>query len=377
MSAVNPLLEVASLGQSIWMDFLDRRTIASGGLQRLIERDGLRGVTSNPTILQKAIAEHDYDQSIDALAAAGRDASSIYLALAVDDVQHAADVLRPVYDRLDGRDGFVSLEVSPRLAHDTRATVTEARALWAAVDRPNVMIKVPATREGVPAIRDLIADGVNVNVTLLFGLDRYARVAEAHLAGLEARAERGLPLGDVASVASFFLSRIDVLVDGRLEAMQREGDGDVAGLVGKTAIASARTAYQMFKRLYSSDRYMRLASLGARRQRLLWASTSTKNPAYSDVKYVEALIGRDTINTMPPETLDAYRDHGAPAARLELDLADAALTLDRLRRVGIDLDEVTQELEDQGVEKFAKSYDQLLHALERRTGGAAQPAAPP
>lgn len=373
VEARNPLLQLTSLGQSIWMDFLDREIITSGRLQSLVDGDGLRGVTSNPSIFQQAVGKGQYADLIEVLASGGRSAKDIYLSLAVDTIQRAADVLWPVYQRLDGQDGFVSLEVSPGAAHDTAATIAEARSLWGAVNRPNAMIKVPATREGLPAIRQLVDDGVNVNITLLFGLGRYEEVAEAYLSGLEDRVRRGAPIERVASVASFFLSRIDVLVDAELQAMQqsRGSSAEVAGaLMGECAIACARTAYQIYKRTYGNERYERLAARGARPQRLLWASTGTKNPAYSDVKYVEALIGPDTINTLPPETLEAYRDHGDPAPRLELDLAQAAVVLDRLARLGIDLDAVTQKLEDQGIEKFAKAFELLIQALEPRQEAA-------
>ena len=285
----------------------------------------------------------------------------------MEDVGQAADVFRPTHDREDGKDGFVSLEVNPHLAHDTDGTITEARHLWRALSRPNVLIKVPATKEGLPAIRQLISEGVNVNVTLLFGLPRYKEVAEAYISGLEARAEKGHPLKQVASVASFFLSRIDALLDPRLEKMAAVGGPNAKGaeeLIGQIAIASAKIAYTIYGEIFGSERFKKLAGRGARPQRLLWASTSTKNPAYADVKYVEPLIGPDTVNTLPPETLEAYRDHGDPAARLTEDVDHYASYLQRLPELGIDLNQVTQQLEDEGVEKFNQPFDSLMKTLE-------------
>lgn len=369
----NPLHALTALGQSIWIDHLDRARITSGAVARLVADDGVRGMTSNPSIFEKAIAgDQAYDGTIRALALQGKSSAEIYEAVTVKDIQLAADVLRPVFDRLDGSDGFVSLEVSPRLAYDTRATIAEARRLWAAVDRPNAMIKVPATREGLPAIEVLTGDQINVNVTLLFGLGRYQEVAEAYLAGLESLAARSKSVR-VASVASFFLSRIDVRVDAELEERERGGGlrPELAShLRGKAAIASARMAYQLYAKMVADRRFKALAARGARPQRLLWASTSTKNPAYSDVKYVEALIGADTINTVPLETLDAYRDHGKPERRLGLDTSVAARLLDQLAEAGIRLGDVTQELEYEGVRKFVDAYDRLLLRIARRRAAA-------
>jgi len=343
-------------------------------LQRLIEKDGLCGMTSNPDIFEKAIeGSQDYDDAIRALARQGKSVEEIYDTLTVEDVVRAADLFRPTYDRLLGRDGFVSLEVNPHLARDIDGTVAEARRLWAALDRPNVFIKVPATLEGLQSIRQLISEGINVNVTLLFGLPRYQQVADAYISGLEARAAKGLPIEGVASVASFFLSRIDVLVDPLLEKIieNRGAEAQIAsGLRGQTAIASAKVAYRIYKEVFGSARFRELAALGARPQRVLWASTGTKNPEYSDVKYVEALIGPETINTLPPETLKAYRDHGDPAPRIEEHLEETALNLKRLSELGIDLDEVTQKLEDQGIEKFNKPYDSLMANLEKKRTAA-------
>jgi transaldolase/glucose-6-phosphate isomerase len=369
----NPLRKLESFGQSMWLDFL-RRGMLSGELQQLIEEDGLSGMTSNPAIFEKAIAgSHDYDEAIGTLALEGKSVEEMYQTLTVEDVQRAADLFRPTYEEREGRDGFVSLEVNPHLAHDTDGTIAEARRLWAALDRPDVFIKVPATLEGLPAIQQLISEGINVNVTLLFGLPRYRKVAEAYIAGLEDRAAQGKPLDRVASVASFFLSRIDVLVDPMLEKLMRAGgrQAELAqSLHGQVAIASAKVAYQMYKEIFDSERFHKLAARGARPQRLLWASTSTKNPAYSDVKYVEALIGPDTVNTVPLETLNAYRDHGDPAPRLEEDVAEVREVLDLLPQVGIDIAQVTQQLEDEGVEKFNKPFDQLMVTLEEERDAA-------
>lgn len=363
----NPLRKLESHGQSIWMDFIRRGTIESGELKKWIDEDGVSGVTSNPSIFEKAIGgSHDYDSAIHSLAIQGASVDEIYQAVTVEDIQMAADLFRPQYDRLDGQDGFVSIEVSPRLAHDTEGNIAEAHRLWDAVNRPNVMVKVPATREGIPAIRQLLTDGLNINITLLFGLPRYRDVIEAYLSGLAARVDQGQPVERIASVASFFLSRIDVLIDPLLEKItQAQGEKSALAqrLHGQVAIASAKVAYRIFQEQFSSSRFQKLAAHGARPQRLLWASTSTKNPAYSDVKYVEALIGPQTINTLPVETLDAYRDHDRPEPHLTDDIDQAQELLDSLPQVGIDLDAVTQQLEDEGVDKFDKSFGQLMQTL--------------
>ncbi|MHB8876394.1 MAG: transaldolase, partial [Myxococcaceae bacterium] len=366
----NPLRALPGLGQSVWMDYFRRNLLTSGELAKAIGEDDLRGVTSNPTIFEKAIAgSHDYDKQIRALALGGKSVEEILQELMVEDIRRAADVFRPAFDRLGGGDGFVSLEVSPHLAHDTRGTLAEARRLWAALDRPNVMIKVPATLEGLPAITALTAEGINVNITLLFGLPRYEQVAEAYLAGLEARVSRKQPVHTIASVASFFLSRIDVLLDPRLERIP-----ELSSLRGEVAIASAKVAFQMYKRIFASERFRRLADQGARPQRLLWASTGTKDPAYPDLKYVEPLIGPDTINTMPVETMNAYRDHGNPAPRLEEGVDEARRVLERLAQGGVNLDEATREVEDQGVAKFIKPFDQLLKTLAEHREAARREA---
>ncbi len=373
----NPLRKLEAFGQSIWLDFIRRGMLDSGELAQLIEQDGLGGVTSNPAIFEKAIAETgDYDQAIRDLAE--HSAEEIYARLTVQDIRRTADLFRAIHEKTAGRDGFVSLEVSPHLAHDTAGTLHEARRLWQQVDRPNVMIKIPGTREGLPAIRQLTSEGLNINVTLLFNLSRYREVAEAYLAGLEERTAEGLPLQRVSAVASFFLSRIDVLVDPLLErTIGEEGPATALAstLRGEVAIASAKAAYQIYNELFSGERFGKLAEKGAFSQRLLWASTGSKNPAYSDVKYVEALIGPETVNTVPLETLAAYRDHGQPEARLTEGGLEAQRRLERLPEAGIDLDALTRQLEDEGVEKFIKPYDSLLKSLElKRLDALREPA---
>ncbi|MFA6091501.1 MAG: transaldolase [Elusimicrobiota bacterium] len=367
----NPLKQLGRLGQSLWLDYIRRDLMAGGGLRRLIEEDGLRGMTSNPAIFEKAIADSsDYDEDIQAMALKGKSVGAIYEALSRRDVQSAADEFRPLYDRTDGKDGYVSLEVNPHLAHDTRGTLDEARRLWSALNRPNVFIKVPSTDEGLPAIQQLISEGINVNVTLLFGLPRYRQVAQAYIAGIEARLAQGKAVRRVASVASFFLSRIDTLADPPLGRLAAQGgkDADLAKKArGQVAVASAKLAYQIYKEIFGSDRFKRLAAQGALVQRLLWASTGTKNSDYSDVKYVEEIIGPDTINTVPLETLEAYRDHGEPKARLEQDFQEACRVLERLPELGLSIDAITQQLEDEGVAKFNKPFDKLMETLAQRS----------
>lgn len=360
----NRLRRLEAFGQSLWLDYIERGLLANGELERLIREDGISGVTSNPAIFEKAMAQHaEYDAAIALLARRGLTAQAIYEALAIEDVSRAADLLRGVYETSGRRDGYVSLEVSPHLAYDTAATVAEAKRLWSRVARPNLMIKVPATRAGLPAIRQLIAAGINVNVTLLFGVARYREVAESYLAGLEDRLANGGTIDRIASVASFFLSRIDALVDGFLD---RDGRAQARELRGRAAIACARLAYHEYQGLVRGERWQALAAHGAGSQRLLWASTSTKDPAYDDVMYVEALIGPDTVNTLPPEIIVAYRDHGNPALRLEQEL-DAARALPvQLAALGLDLDDVSDELERQGVQKFIEPYERLLAILARR-----------
>jgi transaldolase/glucose-6-phosphate isomerase len=359
-------------GQSIWLDFIRRSLIASGELARLVEEDGLGGVTSNPAIFEKAIdGSNDYAAAIEDLSQDPHlEPKEVYERLAVQDIQAAAGVLRPVYDRARRRDGYVSLEVSPDLANDTEGTLQEARRLWKAVERPNVMIKVPATPAGIPAIQTLISEGVNVNVTLLFARDTYETVARAFIAGLEARAARGEELGHVASVASFFVSRIDTMVDSLIEEKLKTASGAdktrLEGLMGKVAIANAKLAYQGYKRIFAGARWQALAARGAQTQRVLWASTGTKNPRYRDVLYVEELIGPETVDTVPPETLAAFRDHGRARPTLEADLPVAQATLGELEKAGISLRKVTDDLLADGLKKFAEPFTRLLKAVERR-----------
>jgi transaldolase len=367
----NPLKTIETLGQAIWLDYIRRDLIESGKLRRLIEEDGLRGMTSNPSIFEKAIAESNiYDQDIRDMALRKKDVKAIYEALSQRDVQNAADEFSSVYEKTAGKDGYVSLEVNPHLAHDTKGTIEEARRLWTALNRPNVFIKVPATTDGLPAIRQLISEGINVNVTLIFGLPRYRQVAEAYIAGLEARAIQGKSLKEIASVASFFLSRIDTLADPMVEKFILSGskEAEIAKKVhGQVAISSAKVAYQIYKEIFSSDRFKKLADKGASVQRLLWASTSNKNPDYSDVKYIEPLIGPDTVNTVPVETLDAYRDHGKPKSQLELDVSEAYRVMEHLPKLGINIDKVTQQLENEGIKKFDVPFDKLMEALAKKS----------
>jgi transaldolase len=349
----NRVKKIHDFDQSIWLDFIDRKIMNTGELDKLINEDGVRGITSNPAIFEKAISSSsDYDEDIKTLSKEKQDNEELFYALAIKDIQRAADMLLPVYN------GYVSLEVSPLLAKDTEGTVRQARELWKLVDRKNVMIKIPGTAEGLRAIRTCISDGININVTLLFGLPRYQEVTEAYIAGLEDRLHANLPIEQIASVASFFLSRIDVMVDPMLE------EKGLSQLKGEVAIASARKAYEIYKSVFSSDRFKKLEEKGAKPQRLLWASTGSKDPAFSDVKYVEALIGPKTVNTVPMETLEAYRDHGEPQSRLEDDLDKATQVLNELKKAGINLDQITQKLEDEGVEKFNKPYNKLMDAIE-------------
>ncbi|RME86402.1 MAG: transaldolase [Caldilineae bacterium] len=354
------LHEIYQLGQSIWLDFISRDILNDGTLDRLIDA-GIRGVTSNPTIFDKAISGSDtYDETIAPLAAAGKDAFAIYDAISRADVGAAADRLRPLYDESDGGDGFVSIEVSPDLAYDTQGTVAEARRLWQLLDRPNIMIKVPATAEGIPAIRRLISEGINVNATLMFSLRDYDNVAFAYIEGLEERARRGEPLERVASVASFFVSRIDGVVDKQLA---ERGNTE---LQGKIAIANAKLAYARFKEVFSGDRWKALEAKGARYQRPLWASTSTKNPAYSDVLYLDNLIGPHTVNTLPLKTIEAALDHAVVARTVDRDVAEARAQIAALADLGIDFDQVTADLQKAGVKSFADSFHSLLATVATR-----------
>jgi transaldolase/glucose-6-phosphate isomerase len=368
--AGNPPVDVQQLGQSIWLDFISRKAVMGGEFQRRIDEDGVVGVTSNPTIFQKAIGgSDDYDASIQHIL--DLEPYAIFEALALEDIQHALDLFRPIYDRTGGRDGFVSLEVSPLLANDTQTTTDEALRLFKVINRPNIMIKIPATEAGIPAIEAAIAAGVNVNVTLIFGIENYIQVAEAYIRGLEKRKAAGEDVSHIASVASFFLSRIDVAVDRMLDnnirASQMRGDvGRVSlnnKLKGKTAIANAKIAYKRFKEIFYGDRFAALRGSGAMPQRVLWASTSTKNPTYPDTMYIDQLIGKDTVNTVPPETLDLFRDHGTVAETLDQGLDDAEQTLDMLAELGIDLDDVTRQLQLDGVDSFTDSFQKLLDGV--------------
>ncbi len=369
--SMNPLRRLNTLGQSVWQDYIRRDELLSGDLKRLIDEDGVSGVTSNPTIFEKAITgSKDYDQSIRKFVEEGLEGPKLFERLAVEDIQMACDLFRPTYDETDGRDGFVSIEVSPHLARDTAASIDEARRLWHSVNRPNVLVKIPGTREGLPAIESCLAEGININITLLFAVERYVEVANAYLAALERLAAAGQRLDRVASVASFFVSRIDTLVDQQLGAKlptARPADQPkIEGLMGKIAIANAKAAYEDFKKMFSGPRFQALAEKGARVQRVLWASTSTKNPKYNDVMYVENLIGKDTVNTMPPATILAFRDHGKVRPTLEERLDEARRVLAALGEVGINLREVTRKLEEDGVESFAKDYDELLQGLAEK-----------
>lgn len=375
----NPVIELQKYGQSVWYDNIRRSMLDSGELQHLID-NGVVGVTSNPTIFEKAMsAGTEYDASLSKLALAGRDLQGIYEGLVMEDIAAAADLLRPIFDRTKGRDGYVSIEVRPTLAHDTTGTVAEARRLFAALGRPNVMIKVPATPEGIPAIETLIGDGINVNVTLIFALASYEAAANAYVAGLERLAARGGDLRKVASVASFFVSRVDTAVDRQLEALIKAGRSDLQPLLGKAAIANAKLAYERFKVIFGSPRFAALRASGAYVQRPLWASTGTKNPLYSDVMYLDGLIGPDTVNTVPPATLAAFQDHGRVEATLEAGLDDAKLALKHLGIVGISMDAVTQTLLDEGVASFTDSFEKLLTNLDAKRAAliaAAKASAP-
>jgi len=355
----NRVKQIHSFGQSIWLDFIARSIIKNGELKQLIDVDGVRGVTSNPAIFEKAItSSSDYDADIAELSDKTDDNEEIFFGVAIKDIQAAADLFKGVYDESKGEDGYVSLEVSPFLALETEKTASQAAELWKKVDRKNVMIKIPGTQPGLAAIRQSIAKGININVTLLFGLPRYEEVAEAYIAGLEDHLAAGHSIGHIRSVASFFLSRIDVMIDPMLD------EKGAPELKGEVAIASAKKAYEIYKRIFSGPRWEKLVTKGANPQRLLWASTSSKNPAFKDTKYVEALIGPETVDTVPLETIEAFRDHGIAANVLEDGLAEATATLDKLKSVGINIDEITQKLEDEGIDKFNKPFDKLLQAIE-------------
>lgn len=356
---MNPLNKLQQHGQSIWLDLLDREIMNSGKLKNLIDNDDLRGLTSNPSIFEKAITgSSDYDKDIAENSKKEEDNAAIFFDLAIADIQQAADIFKPVFEKTNGGDGFVSLEVSPLLARDTQGTIKQARNLWERVNRKNVMIKIPGTKEGLPAIRKCLSEGININVTLLFGIPRYREITDAFMSGLEDRIAEGNSIENVSSVASFFLSRIDAMVDPMIDIKGAKN------LRGKIAIASAKVAYQIYLEMISSDRFKNLEEKGAQKQRVLWASTSTKDPSYSDVLYVETLIGKDTINTLPMETIDAFRDHGKVTDSLIEGVDEAKNTLKELKQIGIDIDEITQKLEDEGIEKFNNAYEKLLKSID-------------
>ena len=367
-----PLHDLHAHGQSVWLDYLSRDLVDSGELARLVADEGVRGMTSNPTIFQEAIKGSDtYDADIRRLGADGLSPAAMFEAIAVDDISAACDVLRPVFDESGMTDGFVSLEVSPRLAHDTQGTIDEARRLAAAVDRPNLMIKVPATPAGLPAVETLLTEGVNVNITLIFAQAVYRGVVDAYLRALENRAARGEPVNDVASVASTFVSRIDTAVDARLDELLQERPDDAAeirSLQGKAAIANSKAVYRIFEEISASGRFQALAVDGAQPQRPLWASTSTKNPAYPTTLYVDELIGPNTVNTMPSVTMDAFREQGEVQPTVNSDLDYWGGVLERLAAVGVDLDAIMDQLQTEGVQKFIDSYDDLLNDLEAKAG---------
>ena len=370
--ATNPLKDLLKFGQSVWLDYIRRDLLTGGELKRLIEEDGLRGMTSNPTIFEKAITGGKlYDDLLNSLKArTDLDAKGSYEILAIRDIQDAADILRPVYDSSKRRDGYVSLEVSPYLARDTKGTIEEARRLWKAVGRENVMIKIPGTTEGIPAFQQAISEGINVNVTLLFSQDVYVKVAEAYIAGLEQYAKSGGDVSRMASVASFFISRIDsavdAIIDAKLKASKDAREQEqLKSVQGKVAIANGKQTYEKYQEIFSTSRWKALAAKGAQTQRVLWASTSTKNPAYRDVLYVEELIGPDTVDTIPPATFDAFRDHGKLRQSLTEDLPSAHKTMETAAKVGISMKEVTDKLTDDGVRLFSEAFEKLLEAVEK------------
>lgn len=361
---MNRLHELNRAGQSVWLDFIERGMVQSGELKELVS-DGVTGVTSNPSIFQQAITTSEaYAEDLQELATEGKDAKAIFEELAVADIQSAADILRPVYDKTDKYDGYVSIEVSPDLAYDTAATIAEAQSLWKSVNRPNLMVKVPATEAGIPAIEQLISEGININVTLIFSLARYKKVKEAYIKGLEKRLASGQSVAGIASVASFFVSRVDVNIDEQLSKLEN------AELQGKAAIANAKLAYAQFQEVFGqnrpNERWSKLEAAGAQVQRPLWASTGTKNPDYSDVLYVDTLIGPHTVNTMPPKTLEAFQDHGTVSRTVDVDVEEARQQLEGIEKLGISIDEVTDVLEEEGVQKFEDSFVQLLDAINEK-----------
>ena len=371
MSA-NHLLEISEYGQSIWMDNLSRDIIKSGELEQMTRKDGIRGITSNPAIFEKAIKGNKiYDEEIEAGIRANKSVMDIYESLVFDDIRDACDIFLPVYEETNGLDGYVSIEVPPTIANNTESTIAEARRYYKAINRPNVMIKIPGTAEGLPAVEQAIADGMNVNITLLFSVQSYIDTAWAYIRGLEKRAAAGEDLSKIASVASFFLSRIDSNIDGKADKMLAAASDEnqktkLEGIKGKVAIANAKIAYQEYKKIITSDRWKALSAKGAQVQRLLWASTSTKNPDYSDVMYVDELVGRDTVNTLPPNTIEACADHCHVDNRVETGIEDAYKLMETLQEVGINLDETMAELLEEGIDKFIKPFDSLMNSLESK-----------
>ena len=377
--AANSLQQLQDHGQSVWLDYIDRTLLVTGRLERMVDAGEVTGVTSNPTIFQKALATCDeYDATIRSLDAAGRSTLAVWEALSTGDIAAAASILAPVYDKTDGRDGYVSIEVAPSLAHDADGTIAEARHLFRSLNKPNVMIKVPATSAGVEALQELTAEGINVNSTLIFSVANYEQVARAYIGGIERLAAQGRPVSNVASVASFFVSRVDSAVDPLLEALVRSAPGgrvaeQAARLLGRTAVANAKIAYETFLRIFAGEPFASLRARGARAQRPLWASTSTKNPAYRDVYYVEELIGADTVNTMPPATLDAFRDHGRVRDSLTENVREAHAVVAQLEELGIDLESILGDLQKAGVEAFAQSFAALFDCIRERQVRLRQP----
>ncbi len=370
--ATNTIKQLLTEGQSVWQDDISRDMLNSGLLQQRIDEVGIRGVTSNPSIFQKAIASGDaYDEDITRLLGDNLAVEEVFQTLAVKDIQDACDLFRPIYDESNGEDGFVSLEVLPSLARDTQGTMENARILWSAVDRPNLMVKVPGTIEGAPAIEELLYEGLNINVTLLFSLENYERVAQAFISALIRRNDEGKPIDRIASVASFFVSRVDTTADKLLEKV---GTEEALALKGKVAVANAQLAYEVFQKLFGSDQWRGLEAAGARVQRPLWASTGVKNPDYSDVLYVETLIGPDTVNTMPVATIEAFLDHGTVARTVDADYEGAHAVVDALAATGVSLDEITAKLETDGIDAFVKSFDDLLAGVEGKRQSLAQVA---
>jgi transaldolase len=368
----NPLLDLQKQGQSIWLDYIRRDLLTSGELKRLINEDGLRGMTSNPSIFEKAISgSPDYAGQLDQLISQGLNAGDIFERIAVKDIQDAADILYPVYQSTNKRDGYVSIEVSPTLAHDTQGSIEEARRLWKEVKRPNLMVKIPGTVEGVPAVRQLTSEGLNINITLLFAQEAYIAVAEAFMDGLEGALKAGKDISSIASVASFFVSRIDTLVDSTIDKeLQNPGSPDreqlLRSLHGKVAIANAKQAYRWYQQMIPGSRWRALAGRGAQPQRLLWASTSTKNPKYRDVLYIEELIGPETVNTIPPATMDAFRDHGIVRRTLDADLAAADKIMSDLEKAGISIKKITDQVLDEGIKLFDDAFAKLIGAVEQK-----------